>query len=235
MLWLSFPLVPHFVVNVPGAGTAVRGKAVLTHAQLGVGLHLGDVHEVVGRRAVAALAVLLLAALLLTTLLLVALLLVALLLAVLLLAVPVLVLVGLAGVGRRLLGRDPGASGELRQVRGLSAGALDVDPDAVQRRGPLVLQRAEDRVLHEPGVTRLSLARRCEPGVGLGDLLVEVRQLRTHAVPGAVRDVRQLLADVRALDRGDLCPGCLRLVLSRVRLMSRCVEVRPDKPAPTER
>ena len=115
---------------------------------------------------------------------------------------------------------------------------MDVDADPVDRGRPLLLQGADDGVLDEAGVTRLSLSRRGEPGVGLGDLLVQVGQLGGHTLTRLLRHIRQLLADVGAGDGRHLRGGGLGLVLGPavvVGLVRRGVEVRPDQPAPTER
>ncbi|MDH6551757.1 hypothetical protein M2162_005854 [Streptomyces sp. SAI-041] len=213
------------------------------HAELGVALDLGDVHEVGRDRAVAALsavalllAAVLLAALLLTALLLTAVLLLAALLLTTLLLAALLLATGLTGVRLRGLRRAGGQLAE-RGVE-LAPDPLDVDADPVDRGRPLLLQGTDDGVLDEAGVVRLGLSRRGEPGVGLGDLLVEVGQFRGHPLTRVLRHVRQLLTDVGARDGGHLRRGGLGLVLRPavvVGLVRRSVEVRPDKPAPAER
>lgn len=138
--------------------------------------------------------------------------------------------------GVRLVSGLPRAGGETVEPAGnLSADAADLQLDPVDDHRAVVLQRAEDGVLDEARVPRLRVPGGGEPLVGGGDLLVERRQLSVDLAPRLVRNAGQLLTDVRTGDGRDLCGGGLGGVVSRVALVRRGVEIRPDQPTPTDR
>ncbi|EPJ41274.1 hypothetical protein STAFG_1702 [Streptomyces afghaniensis 772] len=214
-------LVSDVVVEVVGAVGDARGgddvvgveQAVLVHAAVGdegapggfrplagsagVGLDAGDGREVGGDGAVARLsAVAALTALALAVTLLLAVL--PLLLAGLLVAVAVLVFALRGGL---VAGVPYRAGGEGVEPFGAVPHPVDGDRDALEGRGPLVLQRVHDRAVGEAGVLPHLLCGLAQALVGLGDLLVQEGQFLVDLPPGLLRDRRQFAADVRAVDR----------------------------------
>src|SRR5690606_12042819 len=188
----------------------VGGQAVAVHTlRAAVGLDVLDLDEVLGGGAVARLAAVAALAVVLA--------------AASLVLASVLVLAPAAAVDVR---RDTLAAGEAAEVaRRLAARAVDGGADAVESGRPLGLQRPQDGVADVVRVPRLGLPRLSQSLVGGGDLPVEPCQLSGDSPARVARHLGEPLADVRTVDRRDLCRTRPRPVVGPALLVRRGVEV----------
>lgn len=128
------------------------------------------------------------------------------------------------------------APGEALQPLRPFGHAPDRDADAVEARGPLAAQRAQDGVLRQPGVPYYLLLPVRELPVGVGDLGIHRREFPVDLPACRIRHLGQSVDGFGAVDGGQLAAGVLRPGGRRTgwSFSRGGVDVDRDQPAPSQ-